>query len=428
MLARSDPSRQAAGQKPVAESTRRRRSPGLPPRSCCCATRPAPSPASSSCCSSALPRRQARRLGVPRREGRVGDVVAGEPGSRESALRAAVRETREEAGLDLAATRLVAISRWITPEISPQRFDTWFFLGVVDTTHEVSRLRLGDHRSPLDHAGRRAGGPAARRDPARPADLRDRPVAQRPLARRGRAGRARPRADPHVPSAHPPQRRGRPACSTRETRATRPATPTCRARATASWRWPAAGATSAAAEPLGGPPCAFPAQGAGRRSDRALGQSVSPPRNAAGGPRRARRERGGSANEMARGGGELDPREVVRVARRGARPGAQHLPRRTRGSSRRSAAGAAQRPAPAEPHQPSSGRAACVWFSQSSASSKTSPKVAAMVRSSSTETWSAWSHCTKTPPSGGAPARSRSAPRCRGSRFPRARARRDRPR
>jgi 8-oxo-dGTP pyrophosphatase MutT (NUDIX family) len=66
-----------------------------------------------------------------------GDVVASQPGSRESALRAAVRETREEAGLDLDAARLVAISRWITPEISPQRFDTWFFLGVVDPSHEV---------------------------------------------------------------------------------------------------------------------------------------------------------------------------------------------------------------------------------------------------------------------------------------------------
>jgi len=65
------------------------------------------------------------------------DIVAGEPGSRESALRAAVRETHEEAGLDLVATPLVAISRWITPEISPQRFDTWFFLGVIDTTREV---------------------------------------------------------------------------------------------------------------------------------------------------------------------------------------------------------------------------------------------------------------------------------------------------
>jgi 8-oxo-dGTP pyrophosphatase MutT (NUDIX family) len=66
-----------------------------------------------------------------------GDVIGGEPGSRESALRAAVRETREEAGLEVDAGRLVAISRWITPEISPQRFDTWFFLGLVDTWHEV---------------------------------------------------------------------------------------------------------------------------------------------------------------------------------------------------------------------------------------------------------------------------------------------------
>ena len=65
------------------------------------------------------------------------DIVAGDAASRESALRAAVRETREEAGLALDESRLVAISRWITPEISPQRFDTWFFLGALDTSHEV---------------------------------------------------------------------------------------------------------------------------------------------------------------------------------------------------------------------------------------------------------------------------------------------------
>jgi len=65
------------------------------------------------------------------------DVEAGDPASRESALHAAVRETREEAGLALDRSRLVAISRWITPEISPQRFDTWFFLGAIDTSHEV---------------------------------------------------------------------------------------------------------------------------------------------------------------------------------------------------------------------------------------------------------------------------------------------------
>jgi 8-oxo-dGTP pyrophosphatase MutT (NUDIX family) len=99
--------------------------------------------------SAAAPRLEFLLLQRASREGKPGawvfpggkvdpvDVISGDPGSRESALRAAVRETREEAGLDLAATRLVAISRWITPEISPQRFDTWFFLGVVDTSHEV---------------------------------------------------------------------------------------------------------------------------------------------------------------------------------------------------------------------------------------------------------------------------------------------------
>jgi len=66
-----------------------------------------------------------------------GDVEGGAPGSRESALRAAVRETQEEAGLALDHSRLVAISRWITPEISPQRFDTWFFLGAIEASREV---------------------------------------------------------------------------------------------------------------------------------------------------------------------------------------------------------------------------------------------------------------------------------------------------
>ena len=65
------------------------------------------------------------------------DVEAGDPASRESALHAAVRETQEEAGLTLDPSRLVAISRWITPEISPQRFDTWFFLGAIETSREV---------------------------------------------------------------------------------------------------------------------------------------------------------------------------------------------------------------------------------------------------------------------------------------------------
>lgn len=49
-----------------------------------------------------------------------GDVVR-------AARHAAVREAAEETGLEMAAERLVLVSRWITPEVLPKRFDTWFF-------------------------------------------------------------------------------------------------------------------------------------------------------------------------------------------------------------------------------------------------------------------------------------------------------------
>src|SRR5262249_15172888 len=48
------------------------------------------------------------------------DVVA-------AAKHAAVREAREEAGINVAAENLVALSRWVTPVESPKRFDAWFF-------------------------------------------------------------------------------------------------------------------------------------------------------------------------------------------------------------------------------------------------------------------------------------------------------------
>jgi 8-oxo-dGTP pyrophosphatase MutT (NUDIX family) len=54
-----------------------------------------------------------------------------------AARRAAVREAQEEAGIALALESLVPISRWITPEISPKRFDTWFFLAPLGGAAEV---------------------------------------------------------------------------------------------------------------------------------------------------------------------------------------------------------------------------------------------------------------------------------------------------
>ena len=50
-----------------------------------------------------------------------GDVVGGAAGSVDSALRAAIRETQEEAGVDLTSATLPLIARWIAPEIRPKR-------------------------------------------------------------------------------------------------------------------------------------------------------------------------------------------------------------------------------------------------------------------------------------------------------------------
>lgn len=69
-----------------------------------------------------------------------GDVVA-------AARQAAVREAHEEAGLQLSASDLVLVSRWITPEPLPKRFDTWFFAAEA-SGHEVhvDGGEIHDHR------------------------------------------------------------------------------------------------------------------------------------------------------------------------------------------------------------------------------------------------------------------------------------------
>jgi 8-oxo-dGTP pyrophosphatase MutT (NUDIX family) len=46
---------------------------------------------------------------------------------------AAVRETREEAGLTVTQDALVYFAHWTTPVIRPKRFSTWFFLAPAST-------------------------------------------------------------------------------------------------------------------------------------------------------------------------------------------------------------------------------------------------------------------------------------------------------
>jgi 8-oxo-dGTP pyrophosphatase MutT (NUDIX family) len=48
-----------------------------------------------------------------------------------AARRAAVREAKEEAGVDVDPDALVHLSNWTTPDTAPRRFATWFFVGRV---------------------------------------------------------------------------------------------------------------------------------------------------------------------------------------------------------------------------------------------------------------------------------------------------------
>ena len=55
-----------------------------------------------------------------------------------AAVNAAIRETREEAGLTISADQLAYLSHWTTPEGARRRFATWFFLAVLEDGQEVT--------------------------------------------------------------------------------------------------------------------------------------------------------------------------------------------------------------------------------------------------------------------------------------------------
>lgn len=70
--------------------------------------------------------------------GRVDAADYPAEGDREGAARrAAVRETREETGLEITDEQLLLLSRWTTPEGVKRRFSTWFYLAVVEADVEV---------------------------------------------------------------------------------------------------------------------------------------------------------------------------------------------------------------------------------------------------------------------------------------------------
>ena len=51
--------------------------------------------------------------------------------------RCAVRETAEETGVLLAEADLFPWARWITPEIEPRRYDTWFYVAAMPADQEA---------------------------------------------------------------------------------------------------------------------------------------------------------------------------------------------------------------------------------------------------------------------------------------------------
>jgi len=59
---------------------------------------------------------------------------------------AAVREAKEEAGLDVPVEALMYFSHWTTPVGMPKRFSTWFYLAPAQDAHvEIDGGEIHDH-------------------------------------------------------------------------------------------------------------------------------------------------------------------------------------------------------------------------------------------------------------------------------------------
>ncbi len=88
------------------------------------------------------------------------DFETDDPGLEyQAAQRAAVRETKEEAGIDIDIERLVHTAHWTTPPKLPRRFCTWFFLcplfepvSVVVDNDEILEHRWITPREALEEA------------------------------------------------------------------------------------------------------------------------------------------------------------------------------------------------------------------------------------------------------------------------------------
>lgn len=71
---------------------------------------------------------------------------AGTPREIAAARRAAVREAKEEADLDLDEATLVTHSFWLPPAEAPRRFATWFFLAPAGGEIVIDHGEIREHR------------------------------------------------------------------------------------------------------------------------------------------------------------------------------------------------------------------------------------------------------------------------------------------